>query len=362
MKLYNPLLLLLLSPVGALASTSVLTNTIITDPDSQTWNNCTWSALVVSPNGAPTISGTLVPIASLTASGSCSSSGQITATLLDTGSIDQTGASWQFTLTPNASFGPTVISTTAVTGATPNLSTVLSAVPAPRYPPGTFSFGYLDKEIQNPIVGSVYFNVTGGCQHQNSLSGWSTCSSGGSGTVSSVSVTAANGVSGTVATATTTPAISLTLGAITPTTVNGLTVTTSTGTLTVANGKTATINNTLTLAGTDSTTMTFPSASATITQTIASGTSALGTSSISSATCATVVTTSATGVAATDSIDWTPNASIKAVTGYVPSTSGGLTISAYPTANNVNFDVCNWSASPITPGAVTLNWVVTGVR
>lgn len=42
---------------------------------------------------------------------------------------------------------------------------------------------------------------------------------GGSGTVTSVSVTTANGVSGTVATATTTPAISLTLGAITPSSV-----------------------------------------------------------------------------------------------------------------------------------------------
>lgn len=42
---------------------------------------------------------------------------------------------------------------------------------------------------------------------------------GGSGTVTSVSVTTANGVSGSVATPTTTPAISLTLGAITPTSV-----------------------------------------------------------------------------------------------------------------------------------------------
>lgn len=43
--------------------------------------------------------------------------------------------------------------------------------------------------------------------------------SGGSGTVTSVSVTTANGVSGSVATSTTTPAISITLGAITPTSV-----------------------------------------------------------------------------------------------------------------------------------------------
>lgn len=95
-----------------------------------------------------------------------------------------------------------------------------------------------------------------------------------------------------------------------------------------------------------------------ITQTIASGTSALGTSSISSGACATVVTTTATGVASTDTIQWTPNASIKAVTGYAPSTSGGLSIAAYPTSGNVNFDVCNWSSGSITPGAVTLNWRV----
>lgn len=44
-------------------------------------------------------------------------------------------------------------------------------------------------------------------------------SSGGSGTVTSVSVTTANGVSGSVATATTTPAITLTLGDITPSTI-----------------------------------------------------------------------------------------------------------------------------------------------
>ena len=52
---------------------------------------------------------------------------------------------------------------------------------------------------------------------------WAT-PSGGSGTVTSVSVTTANGVSGTVATATTTPAITLTLGAITPSSIVGPTI------------------------------------------------------------------------------------------------------------------------------------------
>ena len=93
-------------------------------------------------------------------------------------------------------------------------------------------------------------------------------------------------------------------------------------------------------------------------QGIASGTSALGTSSIASGACATVVTTTATGTASTDTIEWTPNASIKAVTGYTPATTGGLSIAAYPTSGNVNFDVCNWSSGSLTPGAVTLNWRV----
>jgi hypothetical protein len=94
------------------------------------------------------------------------------------------------------------------------------------------------------------------------------------------------------------------------------------------------------------------------TLTIASGTSALGTSAISSGACATVVTTSATGTLSTDAIIFTPNASIKALTGYTPATTGGLTIAAYPTADNINLDVCNWSTGSITPSALTVNWRV----
>ncbi len=95
---------------------------------------------------------------------------------------------------------------------------------------------------------------------------------GGSGTVTDVSVTTANGISGSVATSTTTPAITLTLGAITPTTVNGLTITSTTGTLTLGSAKTLTVNNSLAFTGTDSTTMTFPTTSATIARTDAAQT------------------------------------------------------------------------------------------
>jgi len=90
-----------------------------------------------------------------------------------------------------------------------------------------------------------------------------------------------------------------------------------------------------------------------------SGTAALGTAAISSAACATVVTVSATGVASTDVVAASFNGDPTAVTGYVPSTAGMLTIFAYPTANNVNFKVCNNTTSSITPGAITLNWRVS---
>jgi hypothetical protein len=47
-------------------------------------------------------------------------------------------------------------------------------------------------------------------------------------------------------------------------TINGNTFTTGTGTLTIAAGKTLTANNSITLAGTDATTMTFPASSTTV--------------------------------------------------------------------------------------------------
>lgn len=91
---------------------------------------------------------------------------------------------------------------------------------------------------------------------------------------------------------------------------------------------------------------------------IARGTSALGTGAITSGTCATVVTTAATNTTTTDVVTASFNGDPTAITGYIPSTAGMLVIFVYPTANNVNFKVCNNTASSITPGAITLNWRV----
>lgn len=149
------------------------------------------------------------------------------------------------------------------------------------------------------------------------------------------------------------------LGAATATSINGLTITSTTGTLTVASGKTLTANNSITLAGTDSTTMTFPSTSATLTQTIASGAKALATGAISSGTCTTAQTDTATGALTSDAVGANFSADPTAVTGYMPSTNGMLAIIPWVTTNTINFKVCNNTSASITPGAVTVNWRIT---
>ena len=100
------------------------------------------------------------------------------------------------------------------------------------------------------------------------------------------------------------------------------------------------------------------SASGSIATLIGNGSSALGTGAIASAACATAVTSVASGVLTTDVVTASFNGDPTGVTGYVPITTGMLTIVVYPTVGNVNFRVCNNTATSITPGAITLNWRV----
>jgi len=95
-----------------------------------------------------------------------------------------------------------------------------------------------------------------------------------------------------------------------------------------------------------------------LTVTIASGTSAMGTSAIASGACATTVTTTATGAVAGESFMADFNGSPTAITGFLPSSSGMLSIIKYVTTNAVNFQVCNNTGSSVTPGAITISWKV----
>lgn len=171
--------------ITAFASTSNVTATL-TDADSVAWGNCTWSA-VISSAVPPTIAGVAVPDAQLRANGSCSSSGVLTATILNTSSVQQNGVTWAFTIQPNASVSPSVVSGVAVTGTTINLSAVLSAgLTNPRFGAGPNAYGYADLEINSSSIGNTYFNTgtvcsaTGGMR-QLSLAGWQCGGGGGSG-------------------------------------------------------------------------------------------------------------------------------------------------------------------------------------
>lgn len=130
------------------------------------------------------------------------------------------------------------------------------------------------------------------------------------------------------------------------------------GSITMGNATSGTVTLQPTTGALGTVTNSLPAITATLTANIAAGTAALGTSAISSAACASVVTVAATGVLTTDVVTASFNGDPTAVTGYVPLTTGMLAIIAYPTSGNVNFKVCNNTASSITPGAITLNWKV----
>lgn len=96
----------------------------------------------------------------------------------------------------------------------------------------------------------------------------------------------------------------------------------------------------------------------TLGQVIAHGAKALDFASTATGACATVITDTATGAASTDVVIFNANASIKAVTGYVPASTGGFSIAAYPTTNTVSFEACNWTSGTVDPGSITVNWIV----
>jgi hypothetical protein len=94
------------------------------------------------------------------------------------------------------------------------------------------------------------------------------------------------------------------------------------------------------------------------TLTIASGTKALSTAAIGSGACTAAQTATATGSLSTDGLITDFNADPTAVTGYIPSTNGMLTIIPYLTADTFNVKVCNNTSASITPGAITLTFRV----
>jgi hypothetical protein len=95
-----------------------------------------------------------------------------------------------------------------------------------------------------------------------------------------------------------------------------------------------------------------PPNTAPATVTIATGTWILNGGTIAPGSCANSASTSASRVSATDTISWAYAALPE------PTTDGLLTLSAWPTAGNVNFVLCNPTARSINSSGLAVNWRV----
>jgi hypothetical protein len=92
---------------------------------------------------------------------------------------------------------------------------------------------------------------------------------------------------------------------------------------------------------------------------IAGGSTALRTDSISSGACALVVSATAGGAMMSDTLTVSFRGDPTGVAGYGVAGGGVLTIYPYIIPNAVQFKVCNLTAVDVTPGPLTLNWMVT---
>lgn len=181
MKKLSVVLFLVLAVSSCFAQNTTVSATI-TDSDSQTWNYGTWAISFVpgpsQPNPALyTVSGSPVSSAVLIQSGSLSSGGATGSIVVyNTADMAPSGSSWNIRICPLASQGCFNYNFTT-SGSTLNLTTTLSALAAgPRFAAVAGSYGYSDTEVNDPIVGSSYWNVSSQCQRiYNAITSTWTC-------------------------------------------------------------------------------------------------------------------------------------------------------------------------------------------
>lgn len=93
---------------------------------------------------------------------------------------------------------------------------------------------------------------------------------------------------------------------------------------------------------------------------ITNNTTTTGTTAVSANTCTTASTVTLTGLATSNTINFTPTSDTSSVAGWGSPSSGLLYIVAWPSAaNTASYKVCNATSSSITPGA-SVTWNVSG--
>ena len=91
---------------------------------------------------------------------------------------------------------------------------------------------------------------------------------------------------------------------------------------------------------------------------ISNATITVGTTAIAANTCVAQTAVTMTGLLTTSTITISPASDISAVTGWSPASTGQLYFTEWPTANTLNYYVCNGTSTSITPGAST-TWNVS---
>lgn len=179
-------LLFLLTASFVEAQTTAVT-ALVTDADSQTWNNGTFT---ISFNPVPGKPGPYfyngAPFVPQTYTGTMDASGNLAQSLPSTSFITPSGTTWKFTVCPNATAG-CLTTNLAINGSSQDISSQLSSLAkGPRFPAIPGSYGYLDVEIAPvPLPGGEYFNVTSLVSRCWTGFSWTACGggSGGTGTV-----------------------------------------------------------------------------------------------------------------------------------------------------------------------------------
>ncbi len=164
-RLLLALFLLLSSLVGA--TTVTLT---VTDAESQTWNNGTYSIQLVSPPGTTSgppffLNGTVTPVPNQLQVGTLSGTGTASLTLTDNATIAPALSVWRFTICPQAT-APCFVQAVQIVGAsqTVNLVPPIIRIPGANIPPTTLA--YTDAEVANPGLGTIYYNLVSGVSRQ----------------------------------------------------------------------------------------------------------------------------------------------------------------------------------------------------
>lgn len=168
------------------------------------------------------------------------------------------GASPAFTATPTLGVAGSTLGTITLAGSTSGTTVIQPNVAAS----GTLTLPAATDTLVGKATTDTFTNKT-----------YDTAGTGNSFKINGTAITAVNGT-GAVSLTTNPVFITPTLGVATATSINKMAITApaTISTLAVADGKTLTSSNTLTLAGTDGTTETFPATSATIARTDAAQT------------------------------------------------------------------------------------------